>query len=285
LLAPNLLIAGRIVFNGEIKIVMAMIMLLFGVILVVLVVARNSSQKPKKPRGYLRQAKPDLNFNRPAPQNNNAYPVDKNSAYVYQVGKSCINDSSSEHGTQNVPAKPTDWSLDLLQQIEWKVFEDLSAAYYKEKGIRAELTKLGADGGIDIKLFQDESGKPTSLVQCKAWNSQLVGVKAIREFLGVITHEKVAKGFFMASKGFTPDAVEIAKANRIILVDGYMFLTMIKRLPVDAQQRLLVLATQGDYKTPSCPSCGIKMIRREGKRGAFWGCRNYPKCRQILHAK
>ena len=46
---------------------------------------------------------------------------------------------------------PTSWSIELLQKIEWKLFEDLSAAYYQEKGIRAELTKLGADGGIDIK--------------------------------------------------------------------------------------------------------------------------------------
>lgn len=66
---------------------------------------------------------------------------------------------------------PAMWSIALLQSIEWKLFEDLSAAYYKEKGIHAELTKLGADGGIDIKLFQDDSISPTSLVQCKAWNT------------------------------------------------------------------------------------------------------------------
>lgn len=111
-------------------------------------------------------------------------------------------------GIQNNPIganktiRPTSWSIGLLQQIEWKLFEDLSAAYYQEKDIRAELTKLGADGGIDIKLFQDDSGKPTTLVQCKAWNS-LVGVKPIREFLGVMTHEKIPKGFYMTSSSYT----------------------------------------------------------------------------------
>ena len=175
--------------------------------------------------------------------------------------------------------------MELLQQIEWKLFEDLSAAYYKEKGIRAELTKLGADGGIDIKLFQDESGKPTSLVQCKAWNTKLVGVKPIREFLGVMSHEKILKGFFMASGSYSPDAIEIAKANGITLVDGKMFLAMIQRLPSDAQQRLLDLATAGEYTTPSCPSCGVKMLRKTGKSGDFWGCLNYPRCRQTLHVK
>ena len=182
------------------------------------------------------------------------------------------------------PSRPASWSIDLLHQIEWKLFEDLSAAYYQEKGIRAELTKLGADGGIDIKLFQDDSGKPTSLVQCKAWNSKMVGIKPIREFLGVMSHEKISKGFFMASGDFTNEAKEFAKANGIVLIDGTMFLAMIQRLPDEAKQRLLELATFGDYTTPSCPSCGVKMVKRNGKGGEFWGCINFPRgCRQKLH--
>ena len=181
--------------------------------------------------------------------------------------------------------RPAAWSIELLQKIEWKLFEDVSAAYYKEQGIRAELTKLGADGGIDIKLFQDDSGQATTLVQCKAWNSRLVGVKEVREFLGVMSSEKISKGFFMASGAYSADAIEFARANGITLIDGAMFLTMIQRLPAAAQQRLLDVATRGDYTTPSCPSCGVKMQRRTGKRGEFWGCLNYPRCHQMLFVK
>jgi len=169
--------------------------------------------------------------------------------------------------------RPGDWSLKLIQDIEWKKFEELSTAYYIEKGIKAEATSLGADGGIDIKLYQDDSGNPTSIVQCKAWNTRFVGVKEIREFLGVMSHEKIAKGFYMASGKYSDDAKEIAKANRITMITGEMLLMMIKRLPDDAQKRLLDQATEGDYTTPSCPSCGSKMIKRSGKRGEFWGVR------------
>lgn len=181
--------------------------------------------------------------------------------------------------------RPKAWSLKLIQEIEWKKFEELSTAYYLEKGIRAEATSLGADGGIDIKLYQDNSDHPTSIVQCKAWNSWQVGVKQIREFLGVMTHEKIAKGFYMASGEYSDDAKEIAKVNRITLINGEMLLMMIKRLQEESQQRLLTLATEGEYTTPSCPSCGVKMIRRPGKRGDFWGCKNYPRCRQMLHLR
>lgn len=180
---------------------------------------------------------------------------------------------------------PTEWSLQLIQDIEWEKFEELSTAYYLEKGIKAKATSLGADGGIDIKLYQDDSGNPTSIVQCKAWTSKYVGVKEIREFLGVMTHEKIAKGFYMTSGEFSIEAKVTAGSNKITLINGELFLAMIKRLPEKSQQKLLALATEGNYTTPSCSSCGTKMIKRNGKRGEFWGCSNYPRCKQMLHVK
>ncbi len=181
--------------------------------------------------------------------------------------------------------KPTEWSLELIREIEWKRFEELATAYYSKKGIKAVATPLGADGGIDIKLYQDDSGQATSIVQCKAWGSRSVGVKHIREFLGVMHHEKIAKGFYMTSGAYTDEAKEVAKANGITLITGEMLLMLIQRLPEESQQRLLALAVEGDYKVPTCPSCGIKMVHRTGKKGGFWGCSNYPKCRQMLHLR
>jgi restriction system protein len=178
--------------------------------------------------------------------------------------------------------RPTSWSLNVLQEIEWKRFEDLSMGYYLEKGILAKSTSLGADGGIDIKLFQDNTGEATSLVQCKAWGQRQVGVKTVREFLGVLSHEKVPKGFLMTSGDFTNEAKAVAKANKINLITGEMFLAMIMRLPEVSQKKLLALAIAGDYRTPTCSQCGVKMVRRESKRGAFWGCPNFPTCRQKL---
>lgn len=117
--------------------------------------------------------------------------------------------------------------------------EKVWGAFYSllfRKGIRAEATSLGADGGIDIKLYQDDSGNPTSIVQCKAWNSKQVGVKEIREFLGVMTHEKITKGFYMTSGEYSLDAKETALSNKITLINGEMFLVMINRLSVASQQ-------------------------------------------------
>ena len=184
-------------------------------------------------------------------------------------------------GLSSPETKPTLWSLKLVQDLEWKRFEELCVAYYNEKGIRAEATDLGADGGIDIKLYQDGSSNPTSIVQCKAWGSK-VGVKQVREFLGVMTHEKIRKGFYMTSNGFTEEAKGLAQVNNVTLISGEMLLMMIGRLSKASQDKLIFLATKGDYKSPSCPSCGVKMVRRSGGIKKFWGCVNFPRCRQTL---
>jgi hypothetical protein len=83
--------------------------------------------------------------------------------------------------------KPTAWSLELLRRIEWKRFEELTAAFYRAIGLRSETIRCGADGGIDAKLFKGDSPDPTAIVQCKAWNARPVGVKPVRELLGVMT--------------------------------------------------------------------------------------------------
>ena len=187
----------------------------------------------------------------------------------------------SEHAAE-MDAKPTAWSIDVIHDIEWKRFEDLCQKFYETSGIRSETTALGPDGGIDILLYQDDTGKPTAIVQCRAWGEHLVGVRPIRELLGVMTHEKIGKAFFMTSGHFANDAKMLASSNRITLIDGDMLLIMIRRLPAAAQKGLLEFATEGDYMTPTCPSCGIKMKHAAGKSGNpdFWACHNYPRCRQ-----
>lgn len=174
--------------------------------------------------------------------------------------------------------RPTHWSLGLLQNIEWKRFEEVVAAYFRETGYRAETIRCGADGGVDAKIYRGD--ELISIVQCKAWNSRPVGVKPVRELLGVMADQKVSAGIFFATGGFTNEAFAFATKNPLTLISGDEFLKTIYALPEAAQQRLLVVATEGDYMTPSCPSCGIKMVQREGGGKMFWGCQNFPRCRQ-----
>ena len=156
---------------------------------------------------------------------------------------------------RDIADRPSRWSLDVIDRMEWKRFEDVCCAFYNEKGIKAATTRMGADGGVDIRLYQDPDDADccTAIVQCKAWG-QPVGVKTMRELRGVMAHEAIERAFFMAPNGFTDNAREFAAINRITLLDGRLILAMIQRLPDDASRRLLELATEGDWTTPTCPS-------------------------------
>ena len=67
---------------------------------------------------------------------------------------------------------------------------------------------------------------------------------------------------------------------------GTDLLAKLQDLEADTQASLLRFATRGDFTTPSCPSCGIKMVRKTPKGGGdvFWGCPNFPRCRTTLAA-
>jgi restriction system protein len=178
--------------------------------------------------------------------------------------------------------RPTDWSADVLRQMDWKRFEALTAAYYKHLGFRAETIQCGPDGGIDVKLFRGNESTPAAIVQCKAWTSRLVGVKPVRELLGVMVHNKVETGVFLTTSGFTPDAVEFAKGHKIALGTGEQLLGKLKALAEEARRELLAVAVEGDWTTPTCPSCGTKMVLREGGGKRFWGCSAFPRCRRTF---
>jgi restriction system protein len=185
------------------------------------------------------------------------------------------------------PSKPV-WSLEFLRTIEWKRFEELVATYSRELGYEAKTTRIGPDGGVDVLLYQAEQPKPIMAVQCKAWNSYRVGVKPVRELFGVMAADGVANGAFFTTNEFTNEALEFAAGKNLDLVDGREFLARINQLPAGGGERLLTMAAAGDYTTPTCPRCGIKMVRRTASKGpnqgqSFWGCENYPRCKSTFN--
>ena len=175
------------------------------------------------------------------------------------------------------------WTVELLLELEWKRFEEICKAYLIMIDQNAELTDIGADGGIDIKI-KNQQGNIIAIVQCKAWLSNIT-VKEVREFFGVMASEKVAQGYYFTTSTFTDDAAIFCADKNITLVDKYDLIKNIKDLTKKRQETLYKMATKGDYTTPTCPNCDKKMLKRVGKNGEFWGCANYPKCKNTLHVR
>lgn len=58
---------------------------------------------------------------------------------------------------------------------------------------------------------------------------------------------------------------------------------------VEFTAKLVTSAANANFATPEnvfkCPRCGSALVKRNGKNGIFWGCRNYPKCRVTFDDK
>ncbi|MGZ4091303.1 MAG: restriction endonuclease, partial [Bacteroidia bacterium] len=177
------------------------------------------------------------------------------------------------------------WNKKLIKSLEWKRYEEVCTEYLRLKNCNAEVTCTGADGGVDIKI-KDQEGNLFAIGQCKSW-SKAIGVNLIRELYGVMMSEKAEYGLFFTTTGFTLEAIRFKQGKKIILIDTDELLKLINELNEDDRNKLQMMAIEGDYKTPTCVSCNTKMVKRIVKNGRnsgneFWGCANYPRCKQRL---
>jgi len=163
---------------------------------------------------------------------------------------------------------------DPMGNMSWQEFELLIGEYLRRQGYSVRETAGGADGGVDLVLNKEGA---IYLVQCKQWKAYKVGVKVVRELLGVMAGKGAAGGYVVTSGQFTADSIKFAGENRIQLIDGGRLKRIISNTHIP-------LNNTKQQSEPLCPKCGSKMVIRTAKKGSragkqFCGCSKYPKCR------
>ena len=157
---------------------------------------------------------------------------------------------------------------------------------FRRRGFEvAERGGAEPDGGIDLVVAK---GDERFLVQCKQWRAQSVSVSVVRELYGVMAAERVTGGYVVTSGTFSMDAKKFAAGRNIELIDGAGLDVFLREgrgaAPVAARTEAKVKSMP---KPPMCPTCGEAMVLRTAKKGSnvgrsFWGCAQYPKCRQTV---
>ena len=145
------------------------------------------------------------------------------------------------------------------------------------------------DGGVDMEIAA--AGK-TRLVQVKTkWGD--VPVDEVRELWGVAMKEQVAGAVFVATKGFSPAAIDFAKGLDLELIDGQKFLQL-RTMYLPAEQSLAInrdpMVSQGfaayvaRQRVPACPDCAkpmqlVTMLHGVEIAWQVWSCWDYPTCK------
>ncbi|UKE50966.1 restriction endonuclease [Xanthomonas translucens] len=192
---------------------------------------------------------------------------------------------SARHRSRLLDTRTT---LESLAAGGWRQFELLVGEAFRRQGYSVEETGLGgADGGIDLILRKN--GHRT-LVQCKQWKRQQVGVSVVREMYGLLAHHQAHAVKIVCIGSYTKEAARFAQAKPIELIDGERLLEMIQ-----AAQRggaageslnsriepALVLSIDAAAQAPACKQCGGAVVERINKRTgeSFLGCSHFPRCR------
>ncbi|MGM3277398.1 restriction endonuclease [Ralstonia sp. 24A2] len=185
--------------------------------------------------------------------------------------------------TQAQATAPQSWTLEAIKSLEWKRFELLCVQYYEQMGFTVKTVPHGPDGGIDATLYKAGLDAPVAVVQCKAW-AKPVKVEQVRALGGSMLAHKVKRGVFWSLSGYVGNPVqEFSESAGIQLLDGPAILERIRALDPAKQAALLAKVFEGDYRTPSCPACGVKLVVRQGKGTPVWRCTNSSAgCRYTL---
>ena len=156
-------------------------------------------------------------------------------------------DSVSKSGPILPSAKTPAWSLELLTQLDGKTLEELVAAYFREEAFRTETTRIGADEGNDIKLFETGKQEIYAIVQCNVSNTRKPGVRCIRELLGAMTHAKVSRGVYVTTGDYTEEAIDLAIQHPVILITGGILIKDILSYSDAAKTRLMNVVTEAGF--------------------------------------
>ena len=117
------------------------------------------------------------------------------------------------------------WSLFRIDRMKGHDFERFMKEVYTTLGYKVEETKKSGDQGIDliIKKHFKKIG-----VQLKRY-SKPVGNSAVQEAVAGKKYYKLDKVWVLTNTSFTKSAIELAKANKVELLDRNDLKSLLKK--------------------------------------------------------
>jgi hypothetical protein len=106
------------------------------------------------------------------------------------------------------PVEMAEWPLEKLLAVAWGLAE--------VNGYQVAQRAGGTDG--DLALTRAGEAKPSVIVMCVPASAGLVSAKRLRELFGTITLEEVGTAWVIAIAGFSSEARQYGREQRLVLI-------------------------------------------------------------------
>ncbi len=106
-------------------------------------------------------------------------------------------------------------ALSDLDRLEGVDFEKYLMYFFRKKGYKVKLTDSTNDYGADLVLYKDGI---TTVVQAKRYKGK-VGVAAVQEVTASKGYYNAERCMVVTNSYFTPNAIKLARANDVTLID------------------------------------------------------------------
>jgi restriction system protein len=164
--------------------------------------------------------------------------------------------------------------IDIVDKMNGVEFEKFLLVHFQKLGYKGQLTPATNDYGADLILSKDGE---KIVVQAKRWTSK-VGIEAIQQIIGAKQYYKASKCIVATNNYFTPNAENLASNSGVELWNRTKLLDIMS----DSNGREVAKEVTNEFNINHrnmCPKCGSEMILKKGKRGSFYGCSLFPKCK------
>ncbi|BCJ95485.1 hypothetical protein acsn021_30540 [Anaerocolumna cellulosilytica] len=162
--------------------------------------------------------------------------------------------------------------IDAVDEMTGIEFEQFLYFKFRKQGYKVNTTPVSSDYGADLVV---RKRRETIVIQAKRYQRD-VGIAAVQEVIGSIAYYNASKGMVITNSFFTPNAINLAIANDVILWNRKELIHYLLK-----NNKIYDISTYNECSTVVegvCPQCGNKLIQRNGKYGDFLGCSSYPDC-------
>jgi hypothetical protein len=159
------------------------------------------------------------------------------------------------------------WSLELLRRLDWRRFHDLAETMLSRAGYMVEGERSEEDGSriLSIRRGSRRENRADALLFLAGWEAFRISERHFANFVDEMERCQVSQGVLVTPGDFSAGAARAARSDKFELIDGDAFMATMQDLPESDLEWLLAVTTAGEFASPTCPQCGLKMQWRESE--------------------